>query len=154
MPTDLLTDDLVPANLSIGELSSLTGLSVHTLRYYEKIGLIEPVPRLSSGHRQYGSKALQRAEALSYLRATGLGVDDMRSYLRSVDQGDSAAEDVAELLSTHAIKIAEQIKHLEVRHAYIQAKASYWHAVAKGEGESEQAQRNLQRARDLSGELK
>ena len=148
-PTELLTD-----HLSIGELSSLTGLSIHTLRYYEKIGLIEPVPRLSSGHRQYNRNTVQRAEALGYLRATGLGVEDMRSYLRNVDRGDVAAGDVADLLSRHAQTIAAQIKHLEVRRAYIEAKAAYWHAVADGLGDSDEAQRSLQRARDLSGELK
>jgi DNA-binding transcriptional MerR regulator len=147
--TELLTDDL-----TIGELSSITSLSIHTLRYYEKIGLIEPVPRLSSGHRSYGRATVVRAEALSYLRATGMSVEDMRSYLRSVNQGDSAAADLADLLSAHALRIAEQIKQLEVRRAYIEAKAAYWKAVAKGQGASNAAQRHLQRARELSGELK
>jgi MerR family transcriptional regulator, aldehyde-responsive regulator len=148
-PTDLLD----ATDLSIGELATLTGLSVHTLRYYEKIGLIEPVPRLDSGHRRYSRETVIRAEALSYLRATGLGVEDVRRYLRSVDQGDSAAADVAELLATHAERIADEIKRLEVRQAYIAAKASYWRAVADGRGDSPAAQRSLQQARDLSGVL-
>ena len=148
-PIELLND-----YLSIGELSSLTGLSIHTLRYYERIGLIEPVPRLSSGHRAYSRDTVQRAEALGYLRATGLGVEDMRSYLRSVERGDAAAGDVAGLLARHAQTIADQIKQLELRRAYIEAKAAYWHAVAVGLGDSEEAQRSLQRARDLLGQLR
>jgi DNA-binding transcriptional MerR regulator len=148
VPTvDLLSDDL-----SIGELATLSGLSIHTLRYYERIALIEAVPRASSGHRRYSRRTVQRAEALGYLRATGLGIEDMRSYLRDVDAGDAA--DVAALLSTHAQRIAEQIKELKVRRAYIAAKAAYWQAVAEGRGDSAAAQCSLDQARHLSEQLK
>jgi MerR family transcriptional regulator, aldehyde-responsive regulator len=144
-------DDQV--DLSIGQLSAMTGLGVHALRYYEKIGLIAPVPRLGSGHRRYSPQTVERVESLSYLRATGLGVDGMRRYIRNLDRGDDAASDHAALLTTHAEKINDQIQALQVRRDYIRAKAAYWRAVADGRGDDPEARRSIQRARDLAREL-
>src|SRR5712664_1449518 len=73
--------------LTIQEVSRRSGLSEPTLRYYEKIGLIERVERdESSGHRRYGAAVVNRIEALACLRATGMSVQDMRDYLRHLDE--------------------------------------------------------------------
>src|SRR5689334_5749529 len=80
------------ASLTIKQVAAQSGLSEYTLRYYEKIGLIEPIPRDgSSGHRRYHPDTVQRLEALSCLRACGLSLDEMRLYLRKREQGDRAA---------------------------------------------------------------
>ncbi len=139
-------------DLSIGEMARVTGLGIHTLRYYERIGLIEPVPRLDNGHRRYASRTVERAQALSYLRASGMSVDDMRSYLRNVD--DSAATKVAVLLARHAEDLDRQIKDLAVRREYVTAKAAYWQAVAEGRGDDPVAQQQIERATELSKELR
>ena len=123
---------------------------MHALRYYEKVGLLEAVPRLSSGHRRYSAHAAQRAEALGYLRASGLGIEDMRAYLRGVDRGDAAAADIAALLGAHADRITEELDRLAVRRDYIRAKADYWQAVAEGRADSERAAQSLRRAVELS----
>lgn len=66
-----------------------TGFSEVTLRYYERIGLIGPVPRDPSSHnRRYPVALVECLEALACLRASGLGIDDMWSYLTGVDHGD------------------------------------------------------------------
>jgi DNA-binding transcriptional MerR regulator len=140
--------------LSIGEMAALSGLSIHTLRYYERIGLITSIPRSSSGHRRYSRETVERVESLAYLRAAGLGMDDMRVYLRNLDRGDLAAADHAALLGAHAANLAAQIEQLEVRQAYITAKAAYWQAVADGDRDTADAHRNIQRARELAQQLR
>jgi DNA-binding transcriptional MerR regulator len=77
----------------VQQAAALTGLSEHTLRCYERIGLIKPVPRQeSSGHRRYGPDDLIKLETLACLRATGMTIDQMRGYfeLGSVGGGSAA----------------------------------------------------------------
>jgi DNA-binding transcriptional MerR regulator len=140
--------------LSIGDMAATSGLSVHTLRYYERIGLIAPIPRLSSGHRRYSRETVEVVESLSYLRAAGLSMDDMRTYLANLERGDAAAADHAALLGAHARTLAEQIGKLRVRQAYIEAKAGYWQAVADGNRDSPDAQATIGRARELAQQLR
>ncbi len=81
-----LTDEL--ADLSIQQVSRRTGLAESALRYYERIGLIEPVPRdQSSGHRRYPRDLVAAIEALSCLRGTGMSVADMRAYVANMQRG-------------------------------------------------------------------
>ena len=140
--------------MSIGEMAASSGLSVHTLRYYERIGLIAPIPRLSSGHRRYSRDTVERVESLAYLRAAGLSLDDMRTYLRNLDRGDLAAADHATLLGAHAANLAAQIEQLHLRQAYLTAKAAYWQAIADGDAEAPATQRTIQRARELAKQLR
>jgi MerR family transcriptional regulator, aldehyde-responsive regulator len=149
-----VTQGVLHDEMAIKDLAAASGLSIHTLRYYERIGLIGPVPRLASGHRRYSRETAERVESLSYLRATGLSIEDMRTYLRNVDRGESAAADHAKLLGAHAEEIAKDIERLEIQRDYITAKAAYWQAVADGVGESPKAQRSIERARELSKQLR
>src|ERR1700712_4639805 len=138
----MMTDEALADELSIGELAASSGLSIHPLRYYERIRLIAPIPRLSSGHRRYSRETVERVESLGYLRAAGLSMTDMRTYLRNLDRGEVAAADHAALLAAQARRIGEQIEQLRLRQAYITAKGAYWQAVADGKAETPDAQRN------------
>jgi DNA-binding transcriptional MerR regulator len=140
--------------MQIGEVATQSGLSIDTLRYYERIGLIDPRPRLPSGHRDYDEDALGRAEALSYLRASGMSIEDMRTYVRNLRRGDVAAAEHATLLGAHAVRLADELHILQRRHDYISAKAAFWHAVATQGRESADAQRFIQQAIELSKGLK
>src|SRR3954470_20634531 len=68
-------------NYTVQQAAALAGLSEHTLRYYEKIGLIKPVQRQqSSHHRRYSPADLTKLETLACLRAAGMPIDQMRLY--------------------------------------------------------------------------
>ena len=140
----------VSGDLSIGDIAAETGLSIHTLRYYERIGLVPPVPRSPSGHRRYSSETLDRVEALSYLRASGMRVEDMRTYLSNLELGDAAAADHAVLLEAHARKLDHDIVRLQVRHDYIAAKGAFWKVVAELGRDSPEARNHIERAQSLS----
>jgi DNA-binding transcriptional MerR regulator len=73
-----------PSAFTIQQVSRRTGLSEPTSRYYEKLGLIDPVDRdASSGHRRHDLATVTRVESLANLRAVGLSIEQMRTLMRS-----------------------------------------------------------------------
>jgi len=83
-------------------MAARSGRSEHTLRYYERIGLIRPIPRHdSSGRRRYSPETAEAAENLAYLRAAGLPLEDMRTFLVLRARGDGAAAEQKALFAAH-----------------------------------------------------
>lgn len=115
--------------VAIQEVSRRSGLPEATLRYYERIGLIAPVPRdESSGHRRYDPDTVQTIEALACLRTTGMSIDDMRAYLRNNAGGGGAAARQRALFERHAARVADEIEALRARERYLAAKVHLWSA--------------------------
>ncbi|MFD7508075.1 MerR family transcriptional regulator [Streptomyces sp. NPDC059853] len=73
---------------SISEVAAHTGLSVHTLRWYERIGLMPHVGRSPTGQRRYTNRDLEWLAFVGKLRLTGMAVADMVRYADLVRQGD------------------------------------------------------------------
>ncbi|MDO9408862.1 MerR family transcriptional regulator [Patulibacter sp.] len=118
-----------PGELPIREVARRTGFSRSTLRYYESIGLVSPIARDdSSGHRRYDEDAVQVLEALACLRTTGMGVDAMRTYLRNMARGRSAASDQRQLFEEHRDRVSREIEQLRTRSLYLDGKARLWAA--------------------------
>ncbi len=134
----MTTTDGDRASVSIQDMSKISGLSEATLRYYEKIGLIGPVPRdESSGHRRYGGHAVVMIEALGCLRATGMSVQDMRDYLRFLDGREDNATLMRELFERNVSRIQEEIERMHVRGRYLALKAELWAARERGDADGE-----------------
>lgn len=76
--------------MNMKAFSSLVGLSAHTLRYYEKIGLIKNVQRNSSGHRVYTAKDVKWLEFVIRLKETAMPLEEILEYARLREQGSSA----------------------------------------------------------------
>jgi len=76
--------------LSIDEVSRRTGLTAHTLRYYERIGLIAPVTRAAGGQRRYAAADLDWIAFLLRLRETRMPVARMQEFATLRSQGDAA----------------------------------------------------------------
>jgi DNA-binding transcriptional MerR regulator len=141
------------ATLTIKQMAAQSGMSEYTLRYYEKIGLIQPIPRDgSSGHRRYSADTVQRVEALSCLRASGLSLDDMRQYLRLRERGDEAAAEQKALFVAHAEEVAEEIRQLTIRQRYLSGKVAYWDA--RMNGDLELAEQIAAQNQEIAKELK
>jgi DNA-binding transcriptional MerR regulator len=120
--------------LTIAQLARRTGLAESALRYYERIGLIDPVPRdESSGHRRYPAGLVAAVESLSCLRGAGMSVADMRTYVGNMRRGDAAAAQQRELFARHAMRLRDEIAELERRRHYVAAKAELWSARERGD---------------------
>ena len=99
-------------DLTIQEVAEHTGLSAHTLRYYERIGLIHPIDRAPSGHRRYSPNDIGWIEFLKKLRSTGMPVREMKQYAELMWQGDETMGERRTLLETHRRRMQAQIDEL------------------------------------------
>src|SRR5579859_3135621 len=97
---------------SIHQIAELTGLSVDTLRYYERIGLLEPVRRASSGHRRYRQKDIDWLGLLINLRETGMPLAQMLRFAELRRQGDETAIERLAILEQHQHFLVQQIQKL------------------------------------------
>ena len=145
-----LTDEV--ADLTIQQVSRRTGLAESALRYYERIGLIEPVPRHgSSGHRRYPSDLVAAIEALSCLRGTGMSVADMRAYVSNMQRGLAGAAEQRDLFARHAERLGGEIVRLQLRERYVATKADLWAAMERGDAAAEK--RIIPTVRQLTAQL-
>jgi len=96
----------------IGDLARATGLSIDTLRYYEKIGLIPPPLRDAGGRRVYDAETLRWIAFLQRLKATGMGIADMLAYARLRAEGDQTSAPRRKMLETLRALVAAQIRDL------------------------------------------
>ena len=87
--------------LSIAEAAEISGLSAHTLRYYERAGLLEPVGRNGSGHRRYREVDLELIRFLTRLRPTGMPIREVRRYAELMPEGDATNAERLALLERH-----------------------------------------------------
>ncbi len=108
--------------LTVREASAFTGLSAHTLRYYERIGLLLPVSRNAGGHRRYAQTDLEHLRFLHCLRDTGMSIQRMQQYAALLPQGRASLEARLELLETHKQDVRAHIQELEDKLAIIDAK--------------------------------
>lgn len=103
--------------MNIKEFSEHTGLSPHTLRFYEKIGLFSDVNRGANGHRFYNTKDLEWATFIVRLKETAMPLEQIKQYADLRSQGDSTMLERQSLLRHHheklKIQIAMQKNHLK-----------------------------------------
>lgn len=121
---------------SIMEAAKLSGLPESTLRYYESIGLIEPITRdTSSKHRVYSEDDVNLVVVVACLSATGMSIEDMRAYLSNRERGAQAAGEQVALLENQQQRLVDEAHYLKLRQRYVDIKIRYWHAVAGGNTE-------------------
>ncbi len=122
--------------MKISEVSERYGISLDTLRYYERIGLIPPVNRSASGVRDYSEIDIRRIEFIKCMRSAGLPIGALIEYFRLVQQGDQTIEARREILKEQreqlAVRVAEMQKMLDMLDRKIEV---YENAVLKRERE-------------------
>ncbi|MCZ4292545.1 MerR family transcriptional regulator [Vibrio sinaloensis] len=104
--------------MNMKAFSSLVGLSHHTLRYYEKIGLLKNVQRNNSGHRVYTEKDVKWIEFVIRLKETAMPLEEILKYARLRELGSSTVLERQALLEQHQqslkVHIEQQQSHLSV----------------------------------------
>lgn len=99
--------------MSITELAELLDLSPHTLRYYERAGLVD-VGRDPSGHRVYDAQAQRRLVFLTRMRLSGMPMRDLQHYVDLVDQGSDTEPERLDMLIEHRDTIRRQLRELKL----------------------------------------
>ena len=99
----------VTETVSISAAAAATGVSPHTLRYYERAGLIDPVGRAGSTHRRYTGAEIEWVVFLTKLRSTGMPIRRMRDYADLVRSGDGNEGARLALLEAHRSSVQAQL---------------------------------------------
>ncbi|MFT3863701.1 MAG: MerR family transcriptional regulator [Solirubrobacterales bacterium] len=119
------------AGLTIADAARASGLSVHTLRYYERAGLIGDVDRASSGHRRYSDADLAWVETIRCLRATGMPIARIRRYAELVRSGGNERERLA-LLEEHREAVRAQLTEVQGHLAFVERKIATYEEIIDG----------------------
>ncbi|MCX4749304.1 MerR family transcriptional regulator [Kitasatospora sp. NBC_01287] len=107
---------------TISEVAARTGLTAHTLRWYERIGLLDPIDRSHAGRRLYSDGDLSRLAFLSRLRLTAMPVADMLRYVELAREGDHTFEGRRDLLIAHRDEVRQKIADLHATLAVLDYK--------------------------------
>jgi DNA-binding transcriptional MerR regulator len=119
---------------TILEAAKLSGLPESTLRYYETIGLIDPIQRgVTSKQREYSDDDINLIIAVACLSATGMSIESMRAYLGNRTHGAEAAAEQIGLLDKQRTRLLEEVHFMQLRQRYVDVKIDYWKAVEAGD---------------------
>ncbi|NKB71464.1 MAG: MerR family transcriptional regulator [Candidatus Latescibacteria bacterium] len=113
--------------LTIQQVEAATGLTGHTLRYYEKAELmITQVKRADNGHRRYSQDDLYWLNFITRLRETGMAIAHIRRYAELVRQGEGTTAQRLELLETHRQKVLDQLGKTQAHLVQIENKITHY----------------------------
>jgi DNA-binding transcriptional MerR regulator len=123
--------------ITIAEAAQRTGVSVHTLRYYERAGLvITAVDRTSGGRRRYRELDLKWITICTKLRATGMPIRGIRRYAELVSAGPGNEKERLELMEAHRAEVIAKIAGLQENLEVIDHKIDvYRGSLAAGEAD-------------------
>lgn len=100
---------------SIKEISQLVNMSAHTIRYYEKIGLLPKAERNENKYRVYMTEDVDRLKLISCIKKTGMPLEEIKPYLDMDLDGDlSNYPNLVEMALNHKKKVEKQIEDLQI----------------------------------------
>jgi len=111
---------------TIGQISDETGLSIHTLRYYEKEGILPIVGRNESGIRIYSEDNLELLRFICCLKTTGMPITQIKKFADLILQGDATIEERIEMLNNQKKSIQEQVDQLNSYKDMLDKKVDYY----------------------------
>ncbi|WP_251066270.1 MerR family transcriptional regulator [Streptomyces sp. ISL-36] len=117
---------------TISEVAARTGLSAHTLRWYERIGLMPHVDRSHTGQRRFTERDLHWLAFVGKLRLTGMPVAVMVRYAELVREGEHTSAERRELLETTRRDVLSRIAELQDTLAVLDVKISHYEEQCGG----------------------
>ncbi len=125
----MYVENMQNAGYTIRSMAERCGMTAHTLRYYERVGLIQPVGRAHNGHRRYSDADEAWIHFLHCMRATSMPIREMQRYAELRELGDATSEQRRKILEDHQAAIAEQIVELQRAHALLTHKIANYKAI-------------------------
>ena len=98
---------------SIQDVSKKTGLSAHTLRYYEKEGLLSHVDRSPGGFRQYTDEDMEALGLICCLKNTGMSLQEITRFVSLTHEGDQTLKERVELLREHRENVIQRMQEMQ-----------------------------------------
>jgi DNA-binding transcriptional MerR regulator len=137
---------MTQVELSIGQVAERTGLSVHTLRFYEREGLFaDPVRRRPDGRRIYREDDVDWLTVCIVLRASGMPLPVIRRYTQLVREGPGNEAERLTLLREHRTRVDTQIQELTKCQDLVNYKIGIYEDVIERADADHPGQRSAQR---------
>lgn len=99
--------------MKIAEVSKSCGLSAHTIRFYEKSGMLPEIARGSDGYRRFTPRHVEWLTLLFWLRETGMSLSQMQRFTALAKKGDAGMSERREILADHAATLKAKRETLE-----------------------------------------
>src|SRR5712692_571427 len=99
--------------LTIGKVAKLAEVSIDTIRYYERGGLLNPAQKSGAGYRLYNEEAVRRLNFIKHAQHCGLSLAEIRQLLALKRQDDSCCEDVRSLVIQKKLQLEQKITSLK-----------------------------------------
>lgn len=100
--------------MTIREIAAKTNMSTDTLRYYERIGLLPPVPRNAAGIRNYDEYIVNFINFIKKLKASGMSLEHIIDYIRLAEMGDATIQERKKLLAEARETLLDKINSLQL----------------------------------------
>jgi DNA-binding transcriptional MerR regulator len=114
---------------TVKQVVEFTGLSEHTLRYYEREGLLPGIARAQNGHRRYEQQDIDWIIWLKRLRNSEMSLEEIRRFIQMTQAGPHTMDDRCDLLSAHRDKIRSRITELNTILAMLEEKIGYYYEM-------------------------
>ena len=111
---------------SIHEVCERTGLTAHTLRYYEKEKLLPSVGRSAGGFRQYTDEDMESLTMICCLKNTGMSLQDIARFMELTREGDQTLRQRCELLKRHRERVLERRQEMQRHLEKVSCKVEYF----------------------------
>lgn len=121
-------------SLTIAEAATQAGVSVYTLRYYERAGLLTPIERNVSGHRRFTPEDVEWIVVCRRLRATGMPIRRIRAYAELVRDGDGNEADRLALLAAHREEVRKRLAEVSRNLELIDYKIGFYRERVERDG--------------------
>ena len=124
-------------HLTIQQMAERSGLTAHTLRYYERVGLLRPIARTESGHRRYRADDAGWIGLITCLRETGMPIRDALAFAEIVNRGDETIPERIAFLRAHEQGVRAEIAAMEERLRVVTDKIDYYVGTVQAAAEKE-----------------
>ncbi|MEO7391900.1 MAG: MerR family transcriptional regulator [Ramlibacter sp.] len=119
-------EQLTTPTIRIGELSRLSGRSVHTIRWYESQRLMPGAARDAGGQRRFSQAHVEWLGLIDRLRASGMSVRDMQGYAHLVRQGKGSLVECREMLQQHRERVRQRAEELQAALSLVDRKIALY----------------------------
>lgn len=129
------------AGYTIRSMAARCGMTTHTLRYYERVGLIQPIQRAQNGHRRYSEADETWLKFLHTMRKSNMPIRQIQRYADLRSRPEETVVERRNILEEHRAIIAEQMTYLQEAHSLLSQKLG---GIRPGEGHSTPAHEHME----------
>ena len=122
MDSKLYTYGTEVIGMKISEVSEITDISTHTLRYYEKVGLIYPIQKGKGGIREYTEQDVSRLKFIKCMRGADVPIESLKVYIDLYDEGGHTYEERMSILKKEYENMLQKQKDVEAGVEYLKHK--------------------------------